>query len=597
LSDAALTKSQRSEADAQAPLGVGTTRSLERVMAAMGKLNGAPIVFELVDDVPQGGVLCALPALLAQGLLRRTHETFSLPAGYYPLETYFLALGFLALARVLSLEALRYEAPGEWGKLLGLDRIPEVRTLREKLGQLCQPRGRAQEWSQSLSRDWLAGSGQSVGTAYVDGHVRVYHGELTELPRRYVARERLCLRGTTDYWVNAMDGQPLFVVTQPVDPGLIRVLRQSVIPRLKADLPGQPSTAELAADPYLSRFTLVCDRAVYSPEFFAEAKAERIAVLTYHKFPGPAWAVEEFVPREVKLVSGEAVKLELAERGTRLGNGLWVREVRHRDSSGHQTAMLSTDYRRSLDQAAAAVFARWCQENFFKYMGEHYNIDRLVEYGVEPLPETVQVVNPAWRQLDGQVRQQAALLAREQAQFGALNLPVQADLPQTEQWATQKAQLLQALQGRQQQLAELKAQRRQTPKHVTLKDLPQAQRFSQLRTDKKHLVDTIKLIAYRAETSLVQTVRETLRRWDDARALVRQVLASAVDLRPDPANKTLTVRLHRLASAAHDQALQCLCQELTATETLYPGTDLKLVYELVGQPPPHTIADQPPKPG
>jgi hypothetical protein len=566
-------------------------------MAAMGKLNGAPIAFEVVDDVPQGGVLCALPALLAYGLLRRARETFSLPAGYYPLETYFLAMGFLALARVLSLEALRYEPPGEWGKLLGLDRIPEVRTLRAKLGQLCQPGGRAQAWSQSLSREWMAGSGQSVGTAYVDGHVRVYHGKLTELPRRYVARERLCLRGTTDYWVNAMDGQPLFVVTQPVDPGMLSVLRQSVIPRLKADLPGQPSATELAADPYLSRFTLVCDRAVYSPEFFAEAKAERIAVLTYHKFPGPDWAGEEFSQREVKLVNGEVVKLELAERGTRLSNGLWVREVRHREPSGHQTAMLSTDYQRSLDQAAVAVFARWCQENFFKYMGEHYNIDRLVEYGVEPLPETVRVVNPAWCQLDGQVRQQAALLAREQARFGALNAPVQADLPQTEQWTTRKAELLQAVQARQKQLEELKAKRRQTAKHVTLKDLPQAQRFSQLRTDKKHLVDTVKLIAYRAETALVQIVRETLRRWDDARALMRQVLASAVDLRPDPANKTLTVRLHRLATAAHDQTLQHLCQELTATETVYPGTDLMLVYELVGEPPPQTNAQQPPESG
>jgi hypothetical protein len=76
-------------------------------MAAMGKLDGAPIEFELVDDVPQGGVLCALPALLAFGLLRHTREAFSLPAGYYPLESYFLALGFLALARVASLESLR----------------------------------------------------------------------------------------------------------------------------------------------------------------------------------------------------------------------------------------------------------------------------------------------------------------------------------------------------------------------------------------------------------------------------------------------------------------------------------------------------------
>jgi len=474
--------------------------------------------------------------------------------------------------------------------LLGLDRIPEVRTLRDKLEQLCQPGGRAQQWSQTLSKEWMEGSGETVGTAYVDGHVRVYHGKLTQLPRRYVARERLCLRGTTDYWVNAMDGQPFFAVTQAADPGMLSVLRQSIIPRLKAELPKQPSASELEADPYLSRFTLVCDRAIYSPEFFAEAKAERVAVITYHKFPGADWAVEEFAKREVKLASGEVVELELAERGTKLSNGLWVKEVRHREQSGHQVSALSTDYKRPLEQAAVALFARWCQENFFKYMTEHYNLDRLVEYGIEPLPDTVRVVNPAWRELDGQVRKQAALLAREQAQFGSLNLPAQADLQQTEALATQKAQLLQSVQARQKQLEELKEKRRQTARHVSLKDLPEAQRFGQLRTDKKHLVDTIKLIAYRAETALVQIVREKLRRWDDARALVRQVFESAVDLRPDLKSKTLTVRLHRLTTAVHDQALRHLCEELTATETVYPGTELKMLFEMVGER--HQLDDQ-----
>ena len=103
-----------------------------------------------------------------------------------------------------------------------------------------------------------------------------------------------------------------------------------------------------------------------------------------------------------------------------------------------------------------------------------------------------------------------------------------------------------------------------------------------MRSDKKHLVDTLKLIAYRAETALVQIVREKLRRWDDARALVRQVFQSAVDLRPDPQNQTLTIRLHRLSTAAHDEALCHLCEELTATETVYPGTALKMIYEAVG---------------
>ena len=93
----------------------------------------APIEFEPVADVPLGGVLCALPALLGFGLLRHTRRNFTLPPGFYPLETIFLVVAFLALARIRSLEALRYQAPGEWGKLLGLDRVPEVKTLREKL--------------------------------------------------------------------------------------------------------------------------------------------------------------------------------------------------------------------------------------------------------------------------------------------------------------------------------------------------------------------------------------------------------------------------------------------------------------------------------
>ena len=207
-------------------MGVATTRSCERLLAAMGLLDSAPIVFEVVDDVPLGGVMCALPALLGFGLLRHTRSSFSLPHGFYPIETIFLVLAFLALARIGSLEAMRYEAPGEWGKILGLDRMPEVKTLREKISLLCGNGERTGQWSKTLSQEWMAGAPEAAGTLYIDGHVRVYHGQLTKLPRRYVSRERLCLRGTTDYWVNAMDGQPFFVVTKTVDPGLLEVLRQ-----------------------------------------------------------------------------------------------------------------------------------------------------------------------------------------------------------------------------------------------------------------------------------------------------------------------------------------------------------------------------------
>jgi hypothetical protein len=79
------------------------------------------------------------------------------------------------------------------------------------------------------------------------------------------------------------------------------------------------------------------------------------------------------------------VALQLAERGTRLSNGLWVREVRKRSAGGKQTAILSTDYRTDYTRLAASMFARWSQENFFRYMRQHYGLDRLVEYGTDPV--------------------------------------------------------------------------------------------------------------------------------------------------------------------------------------------------------------------
>ena len=238
-------------------MGNAATRSLERVAAAMGALGSAPIQFQSTCDVTRGGVLLALPALLAVGLLRYTPQMYALPQGFYGIDSIFLLLGLMALARIPSLEQLRYQAPGEWGKLLGLDRIPEVRTLRAKLKLLCADLGRALRWNAALAQEWIAQQQATELYFYCDGHVRVYHGEQTRLPRHYVARERLCLRATTDYWINAMDGQPFLYVNKEVDPGLIATLKQDVVPWLEANVAQTPEQKQsLAENPRSHWFTL-----------------------------------------------------------------------------------------------------------------------------------------------------------------------------------------------------------------------------------------------------------------------------------------------------------------------------------------------------
>lgn len=579
------TLSERSLIDSQAPMGYGTTRSLERVLASCGLLTSVGLEFARADDVPQGGVLCALPALLAEGLLKHTRRFYTLPAGFYPLESIFLYLALLALVRCPSLEQTRYQAPGEWGKLLGLDRLPEVKTLREKIGLLCREQGRAAQWQSQLAKEWMDGAGQeqaqSLGVFYVDGHVRVYHGSLGPLPRQYVARQKLCLRGTTDYWVNGLGGEPFFVVTQPIHAGLIAALRQQVIPRLLAEAP-EPEVNMLAAEAQALRFTVIFDREGFSPKLFAELEQERIGIVTYHKKPGENWPAQEFSPQSVRLHTGEVVERTLAERGTRLSNDLWVREVRALNADGSQGSVLSTNKRLDLTCLTALMEGRWSQENFLKYMREHFGLDRLIEYGTTPLPEITQVVNPARRRLEQQIRRERSRLLRLQAQWGAHTLPAQPTPEQLRRFEQQGGQLQQQLREQTLGLDQLKEQRAQIPRKVELTALPEAERYRQLRPESKHFIDTVKMIAYRAESALAGEVREHLSRVDDARALLRRVFVTPANLRPDREKETLTVELHRLGSPLQDAAVHALCEELNATETVFPTTNLRLIYRQVG---------------
>lgn len=257
-------RSTRSDADATAEMGTACTRPGERVLAAMGMLHGAPPRFEPCRDVSFGGVLCALPALAENGLFRHLKDCFPTLSGYYATLHVVILLAQMALCRIRTVERLQYEAPGELGKLMGLDRVPEVRCLRQKLTEL-SAKDAPEQWAGVLSRQWMEQCPEMTGTLYADGHVRLYFGDQTKLPRRYVARERLCLRGTTDYWVNDAIGQPFFAVERPIDHGLLEALRSDIVPRLLQDVPGQPTEQQLRADPNRFRFVIVFDREATAP--------------------------------------------------------------------------------------------------------------------------------------------------------------------------------------------------------------------------------------------------------------------------------------------------------------------------------------------
>jgi hypothetical protein len=585
---AATDKSTRAVEDAAAEMGTACTRPDERVLAAFGLLDEASTRFATCRDVSFGGVLCALPALAENGLFRHLHDCLAKLCGYYSTLHVIILLAYMALCRIKAVEQLQYQPPGELGKLLGLDRVPEVRCLRRKLAALSIDNA-PEKWAGLLSRDWLEAAPQLAGALYVDGHVRLYHGDQTALPKRYVSRQRLCLRATTDYWVNDVLGQPFFAVERPIDHGLLEVLKSDVVPRLLRDVPGQPTTEDLDADRYRARFIIVFDREGYSPEFFKEMwQTHRIACITYHKYPKDDWPTTEFVECETTLPNGERVSLKLAERGTWIGDrkrGLWVREIRKLTESGHQVSLISTVFSGSALEDSVRLFSRWSQENFLRYMMEHFAIDLLNEYSTEKIPETKRpVVNPKWRELDRRRRSVKSKLTHQQARFAALTLHPESGEAAQGKWEKRKAELVEVIEQFENELTGINDQLKTTPSHLKWDELPEGDKFQRLAPSRKQLIDTVKMIAYRAETAMALIIREPLARTDDARSLLRDLFRSEADLVPDLEQGVLGVHVHPMSNPRSNRAIGHLLEHLNAAEFTYPGTSLKLIYSIAGLP-------------
>lgn len=582
-------RSSRSVEDAEAAEGMGTacTRTGERVLAAIGLLDGASICFEQCRDVSFGGVLCALPALIQNGLLDGVDRLLNRLNGYYHAVHVLILLGFMALCRIKTAEQMRREAPGELGLLLGLDRIPEVRCLRSKVKQLAAG-GAAERWAEHLSRQWMQqATPEAVGTLYVDGHVRVYHGKKSALPRRYVSRQRLCLRGTTDYWVNDAIGRPFFVVEKPVDPGLLQVLRDTIVPQLLLDVAGQPSETELERDPCLSRFVLVFDREGYSPAFFAEMwRKHRVACITYHKHPRGLWPEEWFLSEQFAMPDGEIVTMRLAEMGSLVGTGsdaMWMREVRKLTENGHQVSLISTAFSVPHTGLASRLFSRWCQENFLRYMMQHFALDLLGEYGTAPLPDTESVVNPEWRELERKRNSLQGKLIRREAKFGTMTLhPESPDHPaRFQKWQRRKAELLEEIEHLQMELHEVKQKLRDTPRHLRWEQLPDERKFWRLAPSRRKLLDAVRMIAYRAETAIIPLLLDEQTDSAAARTILQTLFRTPADLIPEPQNRRLRIRLHRSARPAVDRRIHRLLKQLNAAEMAYPGTDLIMSCEML----------------
>ena len=537
-------------------------RRADRLMAYLGMLEDAAPLFRSESAVPRAGVLLGVAALIQTGVFECARDVYgTLAPAFYGLRTSLMTMLLMALLRIKRPEALKEHSPAALGRILGLDRAPEVKTLRRKLARLAAM-GRAADFGRALAERRIAQRGHALGFLYVDGHVRVYHGKHT-IPKAFVPQRRLAVAATTDYWVNDQRGDPLFVVTAEANAGMVKML-PVVLEQIRA-LIGK------------RRVTVVFDRGGFSPRLFVWLIEHGFDVLTYRKGRCPRVPRKRFRRRAGRL-DGRRIAYVLADQEVRLLRGkLRLRQVTRLREHDHQTAVLTS--RRDLPalEVAYRMFERWRQENFFKYLAEEYALDALAEHDAIPDDPAREVPNPARKALDEPIRAARTELLRLQAEYGLgafVQLEGEAGAVTLRSLKNVQASLARTVRSALQRLKDLQAKRAKLPARVPVRQAVREE-AKRLAPERQLLMNLIKMVAYQAESDLVAMIQPHYRRAaQEGRTLIQSALADAADLAVT--DHELQVRLHPLSSLHRTRAIAALCDELNRSPVFFPGSRLRL---------------------
>ena len=544
-------------------------RGGDRLLARLGLLDDAAPLFGDHEVLPQAGVLLALPMLLAHGGLDVFQRLFkSIGPAFYGLRTTVLTLFLLALLRIKRPENLKEHAPAPLGQLLGLDRIAEMKTLRRKLTVLAE-RGQGRELMNELARLRLAQDENRLAFLYLDGHVREYSGK-EPLAKAKKAQRSVATCAATDTWLHDADGSPLLVVTSEMNAGLTQVLEAIVSNAQSLVAVGQ-------------RLTVLFDRGGWSLKLFARLHAMGVDIITYRKGKRKVVPQSRFTEQRVTedgqeksywLHDQPRVRVGRLRNHRRHGGVgpeyLWLRQVTVLRDDGRQTVIVTNRSDLSAVQIVVAMFRRWRQENYFKYMEAEFALDALVEYGGDDVPSEATRPNPARKKLSKERKQAKAEVAHLRAELGAeANANEERRRPTMRGFKVAQADLRRRLQEAESKEQNLSEQLSQLPQRVP------AHGLKTLKTEKKLIVDAIKMIAYQCETMLFERLGKHYARADDeGRTLLHAAFQSSAAMEVTETELKITIAAQ--SSPHRTEALAKVCEELDAEAAYYPGSKLRL---------------------
>jgi len=374
-------------------------RSAERALARFGLIAGAPPVFTGCARAPLAGLLLALPGLAATGLLDTAHAGYgaTFPNGFYSLDTMLCEGVFRALLGQARAEGATRIDPTALGRVLGLDRAPEVKTIRRKIGHIAGA-GKAADWIAAMAARHVKARPEAAAVLYVDGHVRAYQGT-RRIAKTHVPRLKFPAPATVETWVADAAGDPLLVVLAQPGASLAGELRR-LIPEMRTMVGDQ------------RRVLVGFDRGGWSATLFADLDAAGFDTLTWRKgatadIDAHAFTEHTHIDEHGRTHSWALADTEVAldiTDGPRKGEVFAMRQISLFDTARtRQMHILTT--RRDLPAAEIRyrMGSRWRQENHYRYARMHFDFDSHDSYRAAPDDPTRMVPNPAKKTAYAQV--------------------------------------------------------------------------------------------------------------------------------------------------------------------------------------------------
>ena len=516
----------------------------------------------VVPSVARGrymGTALYYPALEVLGLVEMARKCFRLPRSeLFGVRAVTLTLFFLTLLSQTTVEAAKHLRRFEFGPVIGAGRAPAVKTLRRKLVELVQQNG-AGMFQELLVKRWVEQAVVATAYLYIDGHMKMYSGK-RKLAECWNTQRQRPLPGMLTHFVNDLQGRPLLFVTEEANVTLAKAM-----PRVVKAIRGVLGDRS---------FTVIFDRGGYDGKLFSWLKTEKIDFITYQQ-GDPALPKERFSRHETKF-EGKKVRFWIAEDQVVIAkSGPWRRIV-VRTKNGHQTPILTSLTKLPAARVAVLMFARWRQENFFKYMGEHMGLDQLLGYSYQEADGSQLVPNPERQKVDRELKGKRQELAKLRSELGQAVLDEPRDSPRTAHGLkiAQKGQVRQ-VRELEAEVAELLAQRSALPTHVPLQDVGQRE---VMRLEQKAIINRVKMTAYNAEEWLLERLASHYHNSDDIRLLLRSFAELSGEIRSTA--QGVVVTLDPPDTPIYRRALRGLCADLSQLGATFPGTDLPVSYQV-----------------